>query len=287
MIQVRTLQPTDLEQLHACFLAAFEGYFVPMNMSYEQFAHRFVHKLLLNYALSAGAFDGHHMVGFILTSTYEFQGEVTAYNAGTGVVPNYRGQGLTVKMYAHLFDHFKAAGIGQCALEVITANKGAVRSYEKSGLNIAARYQCYQLPVDRPLNAPYANSSLQLTKAAQPNWPAYEALWQVQPCYSSLPGILTREGATLHIVEAHMNNQLAGYAAFYPDNGRIEHLAVAQACLQQGVGSALLHYMQQHNRVASMSVLNVQDTATATCTFFERRGFINHLNQYLMLKPMA
>jgi len=287
MITVRPLQDTDIDQMHQCFTEAFQGYFVPMQLSKAQFRHRFCDKLAINLALSAGAFDGNVLVGFIFTSTGLYNGVVTAYNAGTGVLPTHRGRGITVHMYNKLQQWCTARGIRQCLLEVITANKGAIRSYERCGLHMVEKYRCFQLPVDRPLVANGAHPVVRIHRATKAHWPQYEAFWQATPSFSSTPQVIDREGTAMYIAEAYLANALVGYIIFDPKTGRIEQLAVAPALNRQGIGSALLQYADQQTSVAGMSVLNVPESTPEMVAFFQSRGFINHLNQYLMVCRLA
>ena len=45
-------------------------------------------------ACSAGAFDDGRLVGFMLHGVADWRGERIAFDAATGILPQYRGQGL-------------------------------------------------------------------------------------------------------------------------------------------------------------------------------------------------
>jgi hypothetical protein len=56
---------------------------------------------------SAGLFDEHQLVGFIFTGIDKVDEQKIAYNAGTGIIPLYRGKNLTSKMYQYIFEILK------------------------------------------------------------------------------------------------------------------------------------------------------------------------------------
>ena len=67
------------------------------------------------------------------------EGVPTAYNAGTGIIPAFRGQGIVGEMYEMLLPRLKAMGIRQSILEVICQNERAIKAYEKAGFQHEGR----------------------------------------------------------------------------------------------------------------------------------------------------
>jgi ribosomal protein S18 acetylase RimI-like enzyme len=60
-------------------------------------------------ALSFAAFDG-CIMGFTLNGTGTFGGVPTAYDTGTGTLPEYRGRGLATQIFETSLPHLRAAG---------------------------------------------------------------------------------------------------------------------------------------------------------------------------------
>ena len=99
-MQIKSLQHISLEQIVECLLIAFEGYFVHMPTELSYWDNRF-RAARVDYGLSFGVFDDDRLVAFIIQGIDIHNGEMTAFNTGTGVVPEYRGLQLVDKIYAH------------------------------------------------------------------------------------------------------------------------------------------------------------------------------------------
>ena len=62
----------------------------------------------------------------------EWQGKPTAYDAGTGVIPAYRRQGIAEELFTFMVPHLKEASVEQYLLEVLTGNERAVALYQET-----------------------------------------------------------------------------------------------------------------------------------------------------------
>jgi ribosomal protein S18 acetylase RimI-like enzyme len=107
---------------------AFDGYFVKMPDSLDYWATRFK-QARVNYHYSFGVFDASRLVAFIIQGMDIHDGQLTAFNTGTGVLPAYRGQKLVDRLYDHAIPRLKERGIQKCQLEVIQENERAIRVY--------------------------------------------------------------------------------------------------------------------------------------------------------------
>lgn len=278
---IRTLTPADFPELYRVFLASFANYQVPMQPSQDQLRIRFK-RISINYRLSAGAFDNGVMVGFILTGRGGFDGEPTAYNGGTGILPEYRKLGLAKAIYQHLFPLYKKHGIGQCLLEVLTDNAAAVQLYEGLGFSKSRLLRCYAA---NGLWHPAQNligQGIRISKASVIDWEQYELLADVRPSWQNNAAAVSQSFYSEVALEAYYHTALVGYATFRPEDGRISQIAVEDGMRGQGVGSMLLLTMQEmaHKR---LSILNIDDNYRDTCQFFSNRGFINLINQWEMV----
>lgn len=149
-MEIKPLNHVPFTQLMACFLKAFENYYVPMPTDHAYYKKRWA-AAKVDYSLSFGAFDKEELVGFILHAVDERQGIKIAFNTGTGVIPAYRGRKLVKAIYEFALPILKANGIDQSKLEVITANKAAIRAYEGIGFKIDRTLNCYNGPFEMPL----------------------------------------------------------------------------------------------------------------------------------------
>jgi ribosomal protein S18 acetylase RimI-like enzyme len=103
-----------------------------MRISREQFEQR-LERDGVRLEASAGAFDRSQMVGFYMNAFGEWQRKRTAYDAGTGVVPAYRRQGVAEELFAFMVPRLKEVSVEQYLLEVLTDNHRAVELYRKLG----------------------------------------------------------------------------------------------------------------------------------------------------------
>ena len=89
---------TDFNVIMECFLSSFEGYFVKMPTDYNYYKQRWK-AAGVNFELSYGMFDDDKLVGFIIHAIDERGGALTAFNTGTGVIPDYRGKRIVKSIY--------------------------------------------------------------------------------------------------------------------------------------------------------------------------------------------
>ena len=142
-MKVRHLGYTNFDMIMECFLSAFENYFVQMPTDHNYYKERWK-AAGVHYDLSYGMFDGNRLVGFIIHAIDKRQGHLTAYNSGTGVIPEYRGQRIVKSIYKYAIPELKKNGITKGQLEVITKNEKAIKSYQGIGFEICKHYKCYK-----------------------------------------------------------------------------------------------------------------------------------------------
>lgn len=140
---VKNLRYIDFDEILDCFLIAFENYFVKMPTERNYYKERW-RIAKVDFKLSYGMFDGEKLVGFIINAVDKRNGELTAFNTGTGVIPEYRGQKIVKSIYDYALIDLKRNGIVNCSLEVIMDNEIAIRSYQSIGFKIIKKYKCYQ-----------------------------------------------------------------------------------------------------------------------------------------------
>lgn len=282
-IIIRDLTQTNDGQLYRAFRKAFSDYTIPITTDEPTFKQKFIEKLQINRELSAGAFTGNDLVGFIFSAVNQFQGKKTMYNGGTGVVPEHRGKKLTIQMYHWLANRSRKVKAEQCALEVITTNLAALHAYEAVGFKKTRYFRCFQLHQKLRFQVP---SYIELKPTRNPNWQKYHNMASFEPyfldSYQHLPPVVHQNS----IIEARVKGELAGYAIYESRSGRIAHLAVSPEHRRRKVGTALLHYISSDTKAPVLSVINIPREESITCSFLETKGFVNELNQFEMRWPL-
>ena len=285
MYTFRPFVEADIPQMHQVFLEAFADYALPFRLSYEQFLEKFFDKLNINLPLSVGAFYKDELIAFIFTSTDTYSGQKTAYNGGTGVIPEHRGNNLTAKMYEYLWPQFEKEGIKQSVLEVITTNERAIKSYQKCGFTIQKLYHCFRLKAEN-LIIDTSSPDLSIVPQAIANWPLYDTMLDWQPSYLDSSAVLRHNIAREHIAEAHIDDTIVGYIIFQPNASRISQLAVAKPYRGKGIGKKLLEYAFQHTSSKTITWINIAQHEKKTVQVLKQWGFENTVDQYEMIKHL-
>ena len=89
-------------------------------------------------------FDHGKLVGFIINGIDRLNGELVAFNTGTGVIKEYRGNQIVDKLYSFAIPELKINGINKCSLEVIQKNDKAIRVYERIGFKKSRALKCFK-----------------------------------------------------------------------------------------------------------------------------------------------
>lgn len=277
MITYRSLSDDDLESLYNCFLAAFSDYQVDMRMSREQFRQRIIRDGVL-LQMSAGAFDGKRMVGFCINGLGQWQGTKTAYDAGTGVIREYRGRGVGKELFAFLTPQLQDANIEQYLLEVLTTNTPAATLYRKLGFVDTRR-----LAVFRPHRGRNSSTHIAVKPIQQPDWSLYQSFWDSHPSWQNSVEACDRVVDDRSIVAAYVNDECAGYGIVFTPSANLMQLAVAPQHRRKGVGSAILAALESPER---LKINNIDENFTPALAFYEANGYKQVLSQYEMVKRL-
>ena len=118
---IKSLQGLSIRQIADVFNDACSDYVIPIKLTEEILTAKILSENI-QLENSVGVFDNDKLIAFILIGIDEYDGHIVAYNAGTGVIPSYRGNKLTKRMYQYLFPLLKDKDIVSHQLEVITTN---------------------------------------------------------------------------------------------------------------------------------------------------------------------
>ncbi|MEQ8478857.1 GNAT family N-acetyltransferase [Fulvivirga sp.] len=283
-IYIKNLKPVDLTEMYITFLDAFSDYAIPFKLTKEQFVRKFVQKLKIDFNLTAGAFnyDG-SLIGFIFSAVNYYDGKLTAYNGGTGVRPRYRGQQITTQMYEYLRPLFDERKIKQCVLEVLTSNDRAIRAYQNIGFEKTRFFKCYILADVDNLKVMANNTNVDIFAVRHPNWDVYDKFYDYQPSFLDSSRMITDNLANETIIEARIEDECVGFAIFQPSFGRISQIGIKPDSRRNGIGSAIINYIFEGSLQKKLTIINVNDEAEGTKSFFTKLGFDNQIDQYEMI----
>ena len=83
-----------------------------------------------NLDLSFGAFNKDQLVGFTLNGIGDWNGKLTAYDTGTGIIKEFRKKGVATKLFNESLPTLRENNISQYLLEVIRTNTSETSSSE-------------------------------------------------------------------------------------------------------------------------------------------------------------
>lgn len=277
------LKEQDVPELYDTFLAAFADYIVPIKITRAEFAMKFKREGV-EPTFCAGAFHNRKLVGFIMTGLGEWQGKPTAYNAGTGVLPEHRGHRLTKRLYEFMLPKLRESGIEQCLLEVIQENEVALKAYKAIGFETTRSLDCFRSPKQNLLLSEEEPRHITVRKASRPNWEAYAEFCDISPTWQNTKHAFRKSPDKKVMLEAYFeDNLLVGHVAFFPKTGSIAQLAVLQNYRNKGVATALLKEVVKQTEAPALMAINVDTACGVMLEFFERSHFSRILSQYEML----
>ncbi|BBH24246.1 hypothetical protein Back11_55910 [Paenibacillus baekrokdamisoli] len=287
-----------LERLHHCTFEqaltlknrGFEGYYTNMTVTLEQLLASFS-DFSIRPELSVVAYIGDQPVGFVFLAFKTVNGVKMAWNGGTGVFPEYRGQGIARAMMGEVRRILVNETADRSFLEVVTKNTYAVSAYEKGGFRIVDRL--IGLSSSEPSGYPFSGFLIPVEMertygkcSDAASIPFYRdlAAWECQ--WHNIP-----EGECLKLTDS--SNQVIAYALFQckrSADGAISSINLYQCeadpkredkpllfriLLQQLFGQFDGAYPKQ--------AVNLSMSNPELIEMLEEAGFTSQYEQYLMM----
>lgn len=275
----RFLTSDDEPQLYRCFTTVFQHYYVSMAFSQHAFARR-LQRMGVSIGWSAGVFEGEQMLGFILTGIGKYDAKNTAYNAGTGMLPEARRRRLTIRLYRWLIRELQdGLGVEQFLLEVVEKNRPALRLYEALGFRVS-RYLCSYQIRRRSLSRPRQRERMRVV-GRLPDWAHYLPLRCFEPYWGNdFPALERGFGLRDYCLEYLDENQrLAGFLQGEVSTGKI---ALWGSPSDTRVAKELFSMFAWLSPAKTLSVLNVPARSEDVRRYLKEWGGKNFLNQYEM-----
>ena len=272
-MRIQTLENTDISVILEAFNLSFSDYLVPLSNTKEQFEHKIIAENI-QLTMSAGAFEGNSLVGFILHGCSESPGDKVIYNAGTGVIPTRRGSKITRQLYDFLLPLFYANDISRIQLEVITENHKALAIYKDIGFGVRRTLQCFKGVISITLPG-----AVEIRVLSSLDWPLLQSFWDFAPAWANSPMAIENCNTSIISIGAYKDTNLIGYVLFNPLTSRILQFAVTSACRRNDVGTALFNYIRL-TYGAAISIINVDKNSSSTLSFLDAMGLVCYVEQY-------
>lgn len=274
-MQVKTLREISIRELSQLFNQAFADYFVKIEVTPEILEEK-INGEDIKPEMSVGIFSGNKPCGFILHAVREIDGEKVAYNAGTGVIQEFRGNNSAVKMYDYILPKLKEAGVKKVVLEVMEQNVAAIKSYLNSGFQKVLNLECFNgniqlIHFNKEIKFRKTENKVILELSGFKDW---QPSWQ----HDNLSVI---QSSAFETFCGYSNNILVCYASIIPKTGRVAQFAVNPDYRRQGIGSALFQYLSEMCP-NGLSVINVDGNNKETLAFLKHIGLDHFLRQFKM-----
>ncbi|MCD8193429.1 MAG: GNAT family N-acetyltransferase [Tannerellaceae bacterium] len=283
-MEIKSLATTDFHIIFEAFHKAFADY--ELQLTKEQLRTMF-HRRGFNPGLSFAAFDGEEIVAFTCNGTGNFAGQFTAYDTGTGTLPNYRGKGLATQIFEYSIPYLKKQGIQQYLLEVLQHNTKAVSVYRKLGFEVVREFYYFNQLTNEVRNKvkmppiPYEIRPIKIE--------TYEEISTFQdfyPSWQNSPESILRSPDDFISSGLFVDNELVGYSVFDPTSGDITQLAIRKSDRRKGFGSILLQKMLESNQYESIKAINTDIKCDAVKSFLEAKNILLRGKQFEMIKPL-
>ncbi|MGZ7078016.1 MAG: GNAT family N-acetyltransferase [Thermoanaerobaculia bacterium] len=263
MTQLRNLTGVSFEAMTAAFNDAFSDYNIPANYTVE-YLRNLVTRRGYRADLSAGAFDGDRLVGFVFNG---LDGE-EAYNSGTGVAISHRRRGIARQLMGHAI---RTLPVKRYILEVIEANERAATLYRQLGFLEMRRVQCWSYT---------APSKTQCTEIANPDLDRIRSWCDISPTWQNEVASIRRASEPFVV----LGNEDAA-AVMFPSNGDVPILAVRPEARRHGLGRKLLDATATRANLP-LRIMNIDDRDAGIAAFLEACGAKRTVRQIEMMRRL-
>lgn len=272
-MEIKSLENTSLKEIVETLNLAFSDYVIPLKFT-EDYAKERWTASGVDYSLSFGAFDGDKLVGFIIHAINNYEGNTFAYNASTGVIPEYRRKGVLSKLYNVGLKELKKANITNSVLEVITSNERAINAYKKVGFTIDKHFKLYNFIITEEQKS---DSDFVIITKPLEDFNLYESLRNYSPSLENQNHCLETYKDQLVVIEVLDNDELVAYAIHHKTTNRIHSLGVKDN-LWFRYGMAIFNGLER----GKYNIINVNVQNKEMHEFFKMMFFENYIDQYEM-----
>lgn len=253
---ITTLKNTSIKTIHETFIEAFADYVEPFSLSYQQLKYM-LERRGCDLSLSFGAFSNDRLVGFILNGIGDWNRQLTAYDTGTGIIAEFRKQGLATKIFNESLPVLRKNGISQYLLEVIRTNVPAYDLYRKAGFKVTREFDYYiSQKTDIQIRENTLNAGYKVNEIKKPEWEKFKEFWDIDPSWQNSVDSINRKIHHFTILGIFNNDDLCGYGMIESHTGDIPQLAIRQSHRRIGLASALLEKLLRYTETDEIKIIN-------------------------------
>lgn len=283
MITIKPLTNTSIESIHQAFAKAFSDYEEPFDMTVQQLQYM-IKRRGYKPELSFGAFDDDELVGFTLNGIGLWNNQLTAYDTGTGIVKDYRKQGIATRIFDESLPILKQHGVNQYLLEVIKTNTKAYELYKKAGFEVLREFDYFVSPIDKvKFEVKNLGEEFLFLELENPQWELFSTFQDFAPSWQNSSDSIQRKRSSFKILGIFNQENLVGYGIIEPHTGDIPQFAIAKNFRRKGLGTALFKTFCSTSKSGIIKIINTDFKDKGSKIFLESLGFKAGFGQYEML----
>lgn len=278
MIQYKRCSEVNIDLVYEAFKDGFSDYIIKMEVSKGDFIKRFFGLEGNSLEHSFLVLDGDKPVGVILGGIKDYENIKTMRCGTLAVHPNYRGVGVSQKLFELHKDEAIQNGCKQLFLEVIVGNDRAIRFYNKLGYEKVYDLSYYNLKdmtkiIHRECKGIEVKQlEFPAFKVEIQKWLHFHINWQNDMDYIEKTNNL--------FYGAYVNNDLKG-AICINEQGKISFIFIDKEYRNRSIGSKLLQVARDELNLESLSIGFPNNNLLEG--FLKKTGFEkNSLAQYEM-----
>ncbi|PGO30107.1 GNAT family N-acetyltransferase [Bacillus cereus] len=278
MIQYKRCSEVSIDLVYKAFKDGFSDYIIKMDVSKEDFIKRFFGPEGNSLEHSFLALDGNQSIGVILGGIKDYE-NIKTMRCGTLVVhPEFRGIGVSQKLFELHKEEAIQNRCKQLFLEVIVGNDRAIHFYNKLGYEKVYDLSYYNLnDLIKIMNK--GNKNIEVKQLEFPTfkveiqkWLNFHINWQNDIDY------IEKTNHTFY--GAYVDSDIKG-SICVNEQGKISFIFIDKDYRNIGVGTKLLHVASEELKLSSLSIGFPNNNLLEG--FLKKSGFEkNSLAQYEM-----
>lgn len=255
MISIKRFSELSYKEAVVLWNEGFKYYFSNMTMTVDAFIRKLANEGL-SPEHSVVAYVDHVAVGFAINGFREMDGKKIAWNGGTGIKPEFRGQGIGKVLIEACLDVYREQGVDLALLEAVAQNERAIALYKKMGYEVFEELVFLQQNGAMTIDAFHTNSNFEIVRGIPEDIQSLEFFqpikaWQVQvPSCKGAESIIVKKG-----------NEVLAYAVYQrmmDEKHNIQTIALNQCEIKESIDDQkvadfiLYHVFQPHHKIKRM-----------------------------------
>lgn len=267
MYHFRALCEASLQELAQCFNSAFSDYEQPIRFTPESLKY-YLTASTVDLSLSFGAFCDGQLVGFILNSSGIYHDQNVVFDAGTGVIPEHRGNHVFSGLFEYAVAQLRQSGIATYYLEVLQSNHHAISIYQKKGFSVLREYSVLVA------SGPRQDWNVPIPAIRYPDFEAFATAFSVEPSFEHTSHTISQNPQLYEVL--CLNGQ--AYCIYAKKNGAIIQMHYHNLDALKDVMSALIA------QYPSAMAKNVDCSCPDVIRMLTEIGFREVTKQYEMVR---